>query len=68
MLKEADMFKEEDGKIRARMESRHRLETYVYAARDAINDSGNKLTSEEKVGVLRNRQFVEKYPAGGRVF
>lgn len=49
MLKEAELFREEDYKIRIRMEARHRLECYTYAARDAIDECGNKLTTQEKV-------------------
>ncbi|OQR70250.1 major heat shock 70 kDa protein Ab-like, partial [Tropilaelaps mercedesae] len=66
MLKEAEQFREEDNKIRWRMETRHKLETYVYAARDALSECGTKLTPEEKAQAVHRIQelieWLEKNP------
>jgi len=48
MVNEAEKYKEEDDRQRQRVESRNKLEAYVFSVRQALNDAGDKLSSEDK--------------------
>ncbi|XP_028150686.1 heat shock protein 68-like [Diabrotica virgifera virgifera] len=48
MLREAEEYKDEDDRQRERIASRNSLESYVYNVKQAIDDAGNKLSSEDK--------------------
>ncbi|KAE8702662.1 Mediator of RNA polymerase II transcription subunit 37a [Hibiscus syriacus] len=51
MVKEAEEFAEEDRKVRERIDSRNKLETYIYNMRSSIDDKdklGDKIDSEDK--------------------
>lgn len=49
MVKEAEEFAEEDKMIRERIDSRNKLETYIYNIKSSINDKiGDKIDSDDK--------------------
>ncbi|XP_064081620.1 endoplasmic reticulum chaperone BiP [Macrobrachium nipponense] len=51
MIKDAEMFADEDKKLKERVESRNELESYAYSLKNQINDKeklGAKLTDEDK--------------------
>lgn len=51
MIKESEMFAEDDKKLKERVESRNELESYAYSLKNQINDKeklGAKLSEEEK--------------------
>ncbi|OIT04096.1 PREDICTED: luminal-binding protein 5-like [Nicotiana attenuata] len=49
MLKEAEEFAEEDRKVREKVDSRNKLETYVYNMKNTINDKlAEKIESDDK--------------------
>ncbi|KAH9689399.1 Heat shock 70 kDa protein BIP1 [Citrus sinensis] len=49
MVKEAEEFAEEDKKVRERVDSRNKLETYIYNMRSTINDKlADKIDSDDK--------------------
>merc|ERR1712008_301289 len=51
MIKDAEMFADEDKKLKERVESRNELESYAYSLKNQINDKeklGSKLSEEEK--------------------
>merc|ERR1719402_631572 len=51
MIKESEMFAEDDKKLKERVESRNELESYAYSLKNQINDKeklGAKLSDEEK--------------------
>ncbi|XP_009622355.1 luminal-binding protein 5-like [Nicotiana tabacum] len=49
MLKEAEEFAEEDRKVREKVDSRNKLETYVYNMKNTINDKlAEKIDSDDK--------------------
>lgn len=51
MVKEAEEFAEEDKKVRERIDSRNKLETYIYNMRSTINEKdklADKIDSDDK--------------------
>ena len=48
MVSEAEKFKEADDRQRERVESRNKLESYVFSVGQALNDAGDKLVSDDK--------------------
>ncbi|XP_071126767.1 heat shock protein 68-like [Mytilus edulis] len=48
MVSEAEKYKDEDEKQKQRVSSRNQLENYIFSVKQATNDSGDKLTPEEK--------------------
>ncbi|KAA3487245.1 luminal-binding protein 5-like [Gossypium australe] len=56
MVKEAEEFAEEDKKVREKIDSRNKLETYIYNMRSSIDDKdkfADKIDSDEK-GKIEN--------------
>lgn len=53
MLAEAERYKEEDDRQRDRVASKNSLESYVYGVKQAVEDCGNKLSSEDKKKVQK---------------
>eukprot|EP00916_Digyalum_oweni_P010994 GHVL01018269.1.p1 GENE.GHVL01018269.1~~GHVL01018269.1.p1 ORF type:complete len:529 (+),score=54.14 GHVL01018269.1:268-1854(+) len=51
MVNEAEKYREADDKQRQRVDSRNKLEAYVFSVRQAVNDAGDKLSSEDKDSV-----------------
>ena len=51
MVKEAEMYSEEDKKTREKIDAKNALESYLYSMKNTINDSskvGDKLSEEDK--------------------
>ncbi|KAK7105109.1 heat shock protein 68-like [Littorina saxatilis] len=48
MVNEADKYREEDDKQRQCVESRNKLEAYVFSVRQAVSEAGDKLNSEDR--------------------
>merc|ERR1712223_572508 len=51
MIKDAEMFADEDKKLKERVEARNELESYAYSLKNQINDKeklGAKITDEDK--------------------
>merc|ERR1711978_506369 len=51
MIQDAEMFADEDKKLKERVESRNELESYAYSLKNQINDKeklGAKITDEHK--------------------
>jgi L1 cell adhesion molecule like protein len=48
MIKESEMFKEEDEQQKQRVESRNSLESYLYNTRNTVNDSNVKLSDDQR--------------------
>merc|ERR1712047_185055 len=51
MIKDAEMFADEDKKLKERVEARNELESYAYSLKNQINDQeklGAKITDEDK--------------------
>lgn len=53
MLAEAERYKEEDERQRDRVASKNSLESYVFGVKQAVDDCGNKLSSEDKKKVQK---------------
>ncbi|CAC5423058.1 HSPA1s [Mytilus coruscus] len=48
MVSEAEKYKDEDEKQKQRVSARNQLENYIFSVKQATNDSGDKLTAQEK--------------------
>ncbi|KAL2726737.1 hypothetical protein V1478_007015 [Vespula squamosa] len=48
MLAEAEQYKEQDKKQREKVAIRNQLESYVFSVKEAVQDSGSKLTETDK--------------------
>merc|ERR1711931_247512 len=51
MIQDAEMFADEDNKLKAKVESRNELESYAYSLKTQINDKdklGSKISDEDK--------------------
>ncbi|XP_034313702.2 heat shock protein 68 [Magallana gigas] len=53
MVDEAEKYKEEDDKQRQRIAARNQLESYVFTVKQAAEDTGDKLQSEDKETISR---------------
>lgn len=53
MVDEAEKYKEEDDKQRQRIAARNQLESYVFTVKQATEDTGDKLQSEDKETISR---------------
>ncbi|CAO2176813.1 unnamed protein product [Urochloa humidicola] len=58
MVREAEEFAEEDRKVRERVDARNKLETYVYQAKSAIDDTkmADKMDTDDKEKVEAVRE------------
>ncbi|KAK4874164.1 hypothetical protein RN001_013524 [Aquatica leii] len=61
MISDAEKYKEEDNRQRDRISSKNRLETYVYGAKQAIEENGSKLSVNDKNKVLNECQSCIKW-------
>lgn len=52
MLKEAEMYRQEDEKQRERVAARNQLESYAFGVKQAVEEAGNKLSETDKKNVL----------------
>eukprot|EP00916_Digyalum_oweni_P010996 GHVL01018271.1.p1 GENE.GHVL01018271.1~~GHVL01018271.1.p1 ORF type:complete len:577 (+),score=64.68 GHVL01018271.1:268-1998(+) len=53
MVNEADKYREEDDKQRQRVESRNKLEAYIFSVRQAVSEAGDKLSSDDREAVSK---------------
>ncbi|CAG9841197.1 unnamed protein product [Diabrotica balteata] len=53
MLSEAEQYKEEDERQRQKVSARNQLESYIFQLKQAAQESGDKLSSEDKATVER---------------
>ncbi|KAK7104161.1 heat shock protein 68-like [Littorina saxatilis] len=51
MVNEAEKYREADEKQKQRVDSRNKLEAYVFSVRQAVNDGGDKLSQDDKDNV-----------------
>lgn len=52
MLKEAEMYRQEDEKQRERVSARNQLESYVFSVKQAVEEAGAKLSETDKKTTL----------------
>jgi L1 cell adhesion molecule like protein len=53
MVSEAEKYKEEDEKQKERIVARNQLENYIFSVKQAVGDSGDKLSNDDKDNVLK---------------
>jgi L1 cell adhesion molecule like protein len=53
MVSEAEKYKEEDEKRKERIVARNQLENYIFSVKQAVGDSGDKLSNDDKDNVLK---------------
>jgi L1 cell adhesion molecule like protein len=53
MVSDAEKYKEEDDKQKERILARNQLENYIYGVKQAVGDSGDKLSTQDKQGVSK---------------
>jgi L1 cell adhesion molecule like protein len=53
MVSEAEKYKEEDEKQKDRIVARNQVENYIFSVKQAIGDSGDKLSNDDKDNVLK---------------
>nr|CAH7744060.1 unnamed protein product [Callosobruchus chinensis] len=61
MLAEAERYKEEDEKQRQRVAAKNKLEAYIFQLKQALQDCGNKLSSEDKATIERECETSLKW-------
>ncbi|CAH1954952.1 unnamed protein product [Acanthoscelides obtectus] len=61
MLAEAERYKEEDEKQRQRVAARNQLEAYIFQVKQAAQECGDKLSSEEKSTIERECESALKW-------
>nr|CAI5855420.1 unnamed protein product [Callosobruchus analis] len=61
MLAEAERYKEEDEKQRQRVAAKNKLEAYIFQLKQAVQDCGNKLSSEDKATIERECETSLKW-------
>jgi L1 cell adhesion molecule like protein len=52
MLKEAEMYRQEDEKQKERVSARNQLESYVFSVKQAVEEAGTKLSETDKKATL----------------
>jgi len=52
MLKEAEMYRQEDEKQKERVTARNQLESYAFSVKQAVEEAGSKLSETDKKSVL----------------
>ncbi|XP_030753769.1 heat shock protein 68-like [Sitophilus oryzae] len=61
MLSEAERYKEEDEKQKQKVASRNQLEAYIFQLKQAVQECGDKLSSEDKATVERECDAALKW-------
>ncbi|XP_030751326.1 heat shock protein 68-like [Sitophilus oryzae] len=61
MLSEAEQYKEEDEKQKQKVASRNQLEAYIFQLKQAVQECGDKLSSEDKSTVERECEAALKW-------
>ncbi|KAK9505004.1 hypothetical protein O3M35_009159 [Rhynocoris fuscipes] len=52
MVREAEIYKSEDNMQRERVATRNKLETYIFSVKQAVDDSGTKLSSSDRTHII----------------
>lgn len=52
MLKEAEMYRQEDEKQKERVTARNQLESYAFSVKQAVEEAGTKLSDTDKTATL----------------
>ena len=52
MLSEAEKYRDQDREQREKVEIRNKIENYIFSVKQAVQDSGSKLTESDKNSVL----------------
>lgn len=52
MLKEAEIYRQEDEKQKERVTARNQLESYAFGVKQAVEEAGNKLSETDKKNTL----------------
>ncbi|XP_025404836.1 heat shock protein 70 B2-like [Sipha flava] len=58
MLKEAEMYRQEDEKQKERVSARNQLESYVFSVKQAVEEAGTKLSETDKKATLERCKAV----------
>ncbi|CAI6363502.1 unnamed protein product [Macrosiphum euphorbiae] len=58
MLKEAEMYRQEDEKQKERVTARNQLESYAFSVKQAIEEAGSKLPETDKKTILESCKAV----------
>ncbi|XP_050389320.2 heat shock 70 kDa protein-like [Patella vulgata] len=61
LVKEAEKFKEEDEKQKAKIDARNHLESYVYSVKQAVDDAGDKIVDSDKETVKKSCDDAMKW-------
>lgn len=61
MLNDAKKFKEEDDRMMDKVQSRNKLESYLFSVKQAAEDAGGKLTDKEKEKIRKETTSVLKW-------
>jgi heat shock protein 1/8 len=61
MLADAERYKEEDDKQRERVGSKNALESYVFNVKQAVEEAGNKLSSDDKKKAIKECEACIKW-------
>ncbi|XP_063988876.1 heat shock protein 70 B2-like [Diachasmimorpha longicaudata] len=64
MLRDAEMYREDDQRQRERVATRNKLEAYVYSVKQAVEESGGKLTDGDRRKVLEMCEDTIKWLEG----
>jgi len=59
MLKEAEMYRQEDEKQRERVTARNQLEGYAFSVKQAVEEAGTKLSETDKKAALERYETNE---------
>ena len=66
MVKEAEQYAEQDKKVRETMESKNKLEQYVYSVGQSLNDLKDKLSESDRTSLESKtkefREWLESHP------
>ncbi|XP_033220513.1 heat shock protein 68-like [Belonocnema kinseyi] len=52
MLAEAERYRDQDKEQREKVEARNKIESYIFSVKQAVQDSGDKLTDSDKKSVM----------------
>lgn len=61
MIAEAERYKEDDDRQKDRVQSKNRLETYVYGVKQSVEENGGKLGASDKNRVVKECQACIKW-------
>lgn len=71
MVREAEQFAEEDRKMKARIDARHNLESYLYGLKHRLEDDDKKVSPADGKGLIdlidETLEWMEKNADAGKV-